>query len=775
MKSLSLKNVSKKNVKKIGFLVTLLLVMVGAFCLFSTFDTANGQGEIKVICNNKTLKFDVQPRIVDNYVFVPFRTVFEALDAQVTWDEKTGTIKAVSEQSVLEINLHENTAIIKGNKVTLSPKPIIENGQTLLPLRFVSEALYARVSWDGARKTVYIEKNKLPVVGSYQNLKKILESSETARREEYQITDNENVSGGAGAGAQVPASQDMSESRKSADYSTTNIQVEGVDEGDLIKTDGTYIYQVNNNRVVITRAVPAEKMAVTDIINFTAGEFSPQELYVDDKHMVVIGSSYDNRPMAKPGISEDIRIYPPMPRSQTVKAVIYDIRDKNKIKEIRVAELEGSYISSRKVGSLVYLTANKYLDYYRIMNGEESAALPIYRDSMLKDTDIKIPYQDICYFPGRPQPNYLLAAGLDLNHPDKEMKVAAFLGAGQNIYATADSLYAAVTGYQTGEKVAPELNTLVYKFTLDQGEVKFAAQGEVPGTILNQFSMDEHQGFFRIATTIGSTWRSGDTFKNNVYILDGKMKLAGKIEDIAPGERIYSARFIGDRGYMVTFKNVDPLFVLDLKDPRKPKILGALKIPGYSDYLHPYDENHIISFGKDTVELSQKDGQGKDAGTMAFYQGMKIALFDVSDVTHPVQKFQEIIGDRGTDSELLRNHKALLFSREKNLLAFPVTVMEIKNKNPNQSQNNFPDYGEFTFQGAYVYQLDLAKGFDLKGTITHLSQEDYTKAGLNWYSNAKNIERIIYIGDTLYTLSPGMIKANNLNNLTEIMSLEIPQ
>ncbi|WP_089610035.1 copper amine oxidase N-terminal domain-containing protein [Dehalobacterium formicoaceticum] len=158
MKSLSLKNVSKKNVKKIGFLVTLLLVMVGAFCLFSTFDTANGQGEIKVICNNKTLKFDVQPRIVDNYVFVPFRTVFEALDAQVTWDEKTGTIKAVSEQSVLEINLHENTAIIKGNKVTLSPKPIIENGQTLLPLRFVSEALYARVSWDGARKTVYIEK-----------------------------------------------------------------------------------------------------------------------------------------------------------------------------------------------------------------------------------------------------------------------------------------------------------------------------------------------------------------------------------------------------------------------------------------------------------------------------------------------------------------------------------------------------------------------------------------------------------------------------------------
>jgi inhibitor of cysteine peptidase len=768
--------------KKFGFLVTLLLVLVCTLGLFSPFETANGQGEIKVVCDNKTLKFDVQPRIIDNYVFVPFRTVFEALDAQVAWDEKTGTIQAVSEQSVLEINFHENTATINGNKVTLAPVPIMEKDQTLLPLRFVSEALYARVSWDGDKKTVYIEKNELPVVGSYQNLKRILESSEIVRREEYQAvpsfemskTINEAATDGLDR-AEAPASAagNMNDARESADYSTTNIQVEGVDEGDLIKTDGTYIYQVNNNRVVITRALPAEKMAVTDIINFTPGEFSPRELYVDKKHLVVIGSSYDNRPLDQPLVSEDVNIYPPVRKSQTVKALIYDISDKNKIKEIRVAELEGSYISSRKVGSLIYLTANKYLDYYRIME-DEGSELPFYRDSAIEDTNIEIPYKDICYFPGRLQPNYLLTAGLDLDHPDQEMKVSAYLGAGENIYATAHSLYAAVTGYQTGDMASSELNTLVYKFTLDQGEVKYDAQGEVPGTILNQFSMDEHQGFFRIATTSGSTWR-GDTSKNNIYILDDKMKLTGKIEDIAPGERIYSARFMGDRGYMVTFKDVDPLFVLDLKNPREPKILGALKIPGYSDYLHPYDENHIIGFGKDTVELSQKDRLGNETGTMAFYQGMKIALFDVSDVTRPVQKFQEIIGDRGTDSELLRNHKALLFSREKNLMAFPVTVLEIKNKNLYQSQNNFPDYGEFTFQGAYVYQLNLAKGFNLKGTITHLDGEDHLKAGLHWYPNAKNIERIIYIGETLYTLSPGMIKAHDLNNLNEIMSLEIPQ
>ncbi|MGI6677519.1 MAG: beta-propeller domain-containing protein [Dehalobacterium sp.] len=767
--------------KKFCLVVTLFFILVCSLSFFPSLEAASGQEEIKVICDNKTLKFDVQPRIVDNYVFVPFRTVFEALDAQVTWDEKTGTIQAVSKQSVLKINLRENTASINGNKTVLAPQPIMEKGQTLLPVRFVSEALYARVSWKGEQKTVLIEKNKLPVVGSYQNLKKILSTSEIAR-ELYQggrsteITINKATADGS-IETEAPASADqyMDNSGKTVDFSTTNLQIEGVDEGDLIKTDGSYIYQVNNNRVVIVRAFPAEKMAVTQIIKFNLGEFSPRELYVDDKHLVVIGSSYDNHTMNRPLIAEDINIYPPVLQSQTVKVLIYDISNKSNIKKIREVELEGSYISSRKVGSLVYLTTNKYIDYYRIMKGEEEAALPFYRDSIMKDPKIEIPYKDICYFPGRLQPNYLIAAGLDLDQPDKEMKVSAYLGAGENIYATAHSLYAALTGYQTGENVVSELNTLVYKFTLDQGEVKYDALGEVPGTILNQFSMDEHQGFFRIATTSGTTWRSGATSKNNIYIFDKEMKITGKIEDIAPGERIYSVRFMGNRGYMVTFKNVDPLFVIDLKNPHEPKILGALKIPGYSDYLHPYDENHLIGFGKDTVELSQKDEMGKEVGTMAFYQGMKIALFDVSDVTRPVQKFQEIIGDRGTDSELLRNHKALLFSREKNLMAFPVTVMEIKNKHQIQSQNNFPDYGEFTFQGAYVYQLDLAKGFLLKGTITHLDQEDHLKAGLYWYPNAKNIERIIYIGETLYTISPEMIKAHDLNNLAEIMSLEIPK
>ena len=275
--------------------------------------------------------------------------------------------------------------------------------------------------------------------------------------------------------------------------------------------------------------------------------------------------------------------------------------------------------------------------------------------------------------------------------------------------------------------------------------------------------MDEHGGSFRIATTKGNIWATDERIsKNCLYVMDSMLSITGRIEDMAPGERIYSVRFMGDRAYVVTFKTVDPLFVIDLKDPEKPVILGALKIPGSSDDLHPYDENHIIGFGKETVEIK---GQ-------AYYQGMKVALFDVTDVSNPVQKFTEMIGDRGTDSELLSNHKALLFSKEKNLLTFPVTLMEIKDAN--KVKMNTLEYGEFTFQGALVYNLDLENGFKLKGRITHLSDDDYLKAGRSWYDSEKNIRRIIYIGDNLFTLSNSMIKANAMEDLKEKGGVAIP-
>ncbi|MDI6884716.1 MAG: beta-propeller domain-containing protein, partial [Hadesarchaea archaeon] len=161
--------------------------------------------------------------------------------------------------------------------------------------------------------------------------------------------------------------------------------------------------------------------------------------------------------------------------------------------------------------------------------------------------------------------------------------------------------------------------TIIHKISIANGTIEYKSQGEVPGQVLNQFSMDEYQGYFRIATTTG--WMG----QNNVYVLDGNLDIVGRLEGLAPGESIYSARFIGSRAYLVTFKKVDPLFVIDLEDPKNPRALGELKIPGYSDYLHPYDETHLIGVGKDTVDM----------GSFAWYQGIKIALFDVSDPENP--------------------------------------------------------------------------------------------------------------------------------------------
>jgi uncharacterized secreted protein with C-terminal beta-propeller domain len=263
--------------------------------------------------------------------------------------------------------------------------------------------------------------------------------------------------------------------------------------------------------------------------------------------------------------------------------------------------------------------------------------------------------------------------------------------------------------------------------------------------------MDEHNGFFRIATT-GNDKDYQQT--NNLFILDETLSPAGSITGIAPEERIYSVRFMGKKGYMVTFKQVDPLFSFDLSDPYKPVLTGALKIPGYSDYLHPYDENHLIGFGKDTVEYNGA----------ALYQGMKLSMFDITDPEDPIEMFTEIIGGRGTESELLHNHRALLFDRAKDLLAFPVTVFA-----PLKDKNATPfDYGTFSSQGAYVYGVDLKTGFKLRGEITHLSKEDILKSG-NWGGDdSKYVKRMVYIGDTLYTVSDRMIRANSLKDLKQL-------
>lgn len=568
------------------------------------------------------------------------------------------------------------------------------------------------------------------------------------------------------------SSADVSIGSESLNYSATNVQVKGVDEADIVKTDGKYIYRVVPQQVVVAEAIPADQMKVVSRISFDERGFRPQELYLHGDYLVVIGTSETNRSLQKPVAPEVLS-----------KALVYDLTDKTSPKKTREIELNGYYLSSRLIEPALYLVVNKEVPYTWFQNPEEDVPTPYYRDSAGSGQEIKVGCENIRFFPEVIEPNYLVIGALDLDKPEQEMQVETYLGGGQTVYASLDHLYVAYTTYapttvkkaeaepesqSKSESVpAPEAplpqepKTMIYKFSLNQGQASYAGHGEVAGALLNQFSMDEHNGFFRIATTSSMYPMPDQT--NSVYILNEKLALAGKLEGLAPGERIYSVRFVGGRGYVVTFKKVDPLFVLDLHDPSAPKILGELKIPGYSDYLHPYDENHIIGFGKDAIE----------AGTIAYYQGMKIALFDVTDVEHPRELFKEVIGDRGTDSELLRNHKALLFDKDKGLLAFPVMVAEVKQKSAPVA--GMVPYGEPVFQGAYVYHIDLSSGFQLKAKITHIHNA-HTQGKRLYGLTEQRVDRILSIGDTLYTLSQSIIKANALTgDYKETGSLVISQ
>lgn len=608
----------------------------------------------------------------------------------------------------------------------------------------------------------------LPLVGSLENLISLLKEAEN--RGLYRYGMKEATLDGV--------AQATDESKQITDYSQTNTQVQGVDEGDLIKTDGRYIYQVNDGCVQIISAVPAAKMRVVNTIKFSDANFTPADLYLDGDKLIVIGNSYQNIPADDYyRIQSSPQIRPPYPphNYSLCRAVVYNIKDKNNITQIRRLELEGNYLSSRKVGSAFYLLSNCHINYYALEHGQ--AATPLCRDTVKDERLIAQDIKTIRYFPGCIYPNYLVVGSIDLKLPQQAADIKTYLGSGETVYASAQNLYVAVSDYNYRPHPNPRLEnkiiaprtsqTKVYKFGWHGSKLVYAGEGQVAGTVLNQFSMDEHRGYFRIATTSEDHANDSSISRNNVYILDKNLQPVGQIENIAPGERIYATRFMGNRAYMVTFKNVDPFFVLDLKDPAQPKILGKLKIPGYSDYLHPYDENHIIGFGKDTVEASGFNGQ-----SMAYYQGMKIAIFDVTDVSKPVEMSKVIIGDRGTDSELLRNHKALLFSQEKNMLAFPVTVMTIDKSQIHPGQN-IPAYGSFTFQGAYIYNVDLQNGLQFKGKISHLKADDYQKAGHYWNDPAKSIARIMYIGNTVYTLSPDMIKANQMDTLREIKALPL--
>jgi len=593
-----------------------------------------------------------------------------------------------------------------------------------------------------------IESNSgLPKVENFNNLYQIMKEKNENEYYFYSlgVESMDSVTNGA-------LKEDVTDS--ATDYSKTNVQVDGVDEADIVKTDGNYIYYVGLDKVNIIDASNSGNLKKVKEIIYEHSEnenFYPQEVYINGDKLIVIG----NKSVSEENSEMDKLHYSSTYKGYTV-AKVYNVENKKNIKLEREIELEGNYLSSRMIGENIYLLSNKYLYSYlfrdkAIEELDENEFKPQYIDTAVSESIQNIEYDCICYLPESNDATYLNIAGFNINNSEPA-NIDSYLGAGTEIYASENNLYVTMLKYEYKDTKSygfynnVDINTYIYKFELSDGKIIYKSVGNVPGEILNQFSMDENNGYFRIATTDRENWNE-ETNRNNMYVLDSELNLVGKIEDLARGEKIYSVRFMGDRAYMVTFVQTDPLFVIDLSEPKNPNVLGELKIPGYSKYLHPYDETHIIGFGEDTKVVNYGYG---DAVTT---DGMKMALFDVTDPTNPTELYSLKIGEKGTYSELLYNHKVLLFSKEKNIIAFPISITE-------------EDY-QVTFQGAIVYGLDLENGFNFKGKIAHFDINEET------YNYNKSVERIIYIEDTLFTLSEELVKATDMNTMEEQDKLEI--
>jgi inhibitor of cysteine peptidase len=492
------------------------------------------------------------------------------------------------------------------------------------------------------------------------------------------------------------------------EYSKTNIQVEGVDEADIVKTDGTYLYVASNNSLFILKAYPPEEAEVLSRIGFNG---TLGEIFLNGNKLAILGSS-----VIYPYISSYSK--PPTIIDDKTVVEVYDISNRSNPVLARNFSISGNYFDSRRIDEYVYLIVSQpaYLIY-------DTLVLPkIYSTDGIEEIEAsQIYYANISDY------SYAFTTVVAINiHNDTEKPTYEpfLLGATSCMYVSLNNIY--MTFWTQGG------GTLIYRVRIEDETIECEASGEVPGSVLNQFSMDEYNDYFRIATT---AWING-TSQNNVYVLDMNLTVVGELENIAPTETIYSVRFMGERGYVVTFRQVDPFFAIDLQDPYSPQVLGVLKIPGYSSYLHPYDESHIIGIGKD--------------GSV-----VKISLFDVSNVTDPKEIGNYTVSGKWSDSPVLRDHKALLFNSSKNLLVMPIITS---------------DYS--VWQGAYVFNITIQEGIVLRGQITHI--ENASDLGYYYYyPHPYHVKRTLYIDNVLYTISDKKVMMHNLETLDEINQIEL--
>jgi hypothetical protein len=639
----------------------------------------------------------------------------------------------------------------------------------------------------------------------------------------YCLYEADALAGGAAGGAAPPSNEGGA-----SEYSTTNVQVAGVDEADFVKNDANYIYLVADGRLQIIDAWPA---AQAHTISSTEITGEPKKLYLNGDIAVVYsalelidsgvsdqfpgpfvivgggGSGYsgDYQQECTYGYSCDFS-----GDGRKLLISTYDVSDRRAPVLLRETEFSGSYLNSRRIGDIVHtvvtfpeiavpglaywpeelagcwydtefpFTEEQVREMFAAISEQNATAI-----DQATITDFLPGIKDTRYIDGAPNPEegllnscdnfYLSQAGdgrgllalvsFDMSQLG-ELNATTIVGKPGAVYASHQALYVAVRHYSSMMDSwyfeDPGVNreaTTIHKFSLepDSTSTAYAGSGVARGRILNQFSLDEHEGYLRIATSNGKV-PAPDVYSILSVLAEqeGELVVVGMVDNIAPGEDIRSVRFNGEVGFVVTFKKTDPLFVFDLSDPTDPVIKAELKVPGFATYMHLMDDTHLLTMGYDAEE----------AGSFAWFQGLQLRVLDVSDMTDPQVLSEETIGTRGSTSDAATNHLAFNYFPQRDLLALPMTICE--------ESSGGGSYGDImTFSGLLVYRVTLAGGFDLLGGVPHEEPETidtYRSACSNWWTDSNSkVKRSIFMSsdteDFVYSIAMDLINVSNLTDL----------
>lgn len=649
---------------------------------------------------------------------------------------------------------------------------------------------------------------------------------------------------------------------EAGNYYETNTQVKWVDESDIIKTDGKFIYYFNQTQKAVY-IIDVQSNKVVKKIHIPKN-FWGSVMYVEWNRLVILASGYIESDQLREGYFIE--------KSTQTLTIVYDITDKHNPELLKLYSSDGNMTESRKIGNYVYVLSNNYLNF-PFWNYKQEDDIDIQVESFLPQkiditrTDIQkdqnlilkektFPYNvqkwsiadcnaieyslpdEESLKENRFNPGYNIISILDINDTSIPVKTKVIAGNNSNVYMSLDNLYLTEWIYEPTNFSCPAdaicavpffrwgmQNTLIHKLSVDGMNVSYQTTGLVPGSPLNQYSMDQSGESFRIITS----QRAEGEVSTGLYVLDAGLKPISTLENLAPWETFQSSRFMGDKLFLVTFEQIDPLFAIDLSNESHPEILWELKIPWFSTYLHPYDQTHLIGIGYDTQENKwwgiqtagikidlYKINYNKRCGDTGLTQeeNKKCESWDYKGIIVE-QLYTETLWGKWSYSEALNNPRMFVWDDTRHTLLLPATI---EDRDDNYRSNDF-------FNGLFSIHIDTQTGIRLEWKTTHIdtdaleqerqqacskystTQEEEPQckelldgtlycwarepkttipnycfadtpvgayiADNSWKYQENFIQRWVYIGDNVYAVSDSMMTQNEFGSLSLIDSVDM--